>query len=451
VRAFRDNRDRPPFNATAMSLRPCALAAFAAFAFSSTAHAIGAAPTDWLHFPMYQRDTAHAVDLSAIKVRPDGLIESATRYPRSGEESWTPEESARGWYYYAPRLIDCETGFSIDTAEMLLAHDGAVVARHDNAAERLAEWKKSIPSDFMSQKWPDNSELFLACAAAFDPRVRADRAKLAKRTPAFVSDTPLLKSLLDDTHRLHEKMKPSFDERKWRQHPPATIKGVLLSLRQQRLDWLAGFEPRGAWTVEATASQPAWSEQSKAWLQAQDIEIEDLRSHGDGLLDVVLTTRSTDLLGAAYEHRPRKAADANNALLTMLVDCRTGWTAEDKIVWRDFENRPLATQVMSTKDAEGTFDSLLSAQRNDELNLMEPVGRDRAVGKICAAAAAQCKGSFTKPGDEARAQADQDRELTAEDLAAIDRAATPAEALLVVRARVRALRNQLIPTCRFGG
>ena len=434
-----------------MPLRSRALAAFAALGFTSAAHAIGSAPTDWLHFPMYERDSAHAVDLSAIKVRPDGLIESATRYPRNGEESWTPEESARGWYYYAPRLIDCETGFSIDTAEMLLAHDGAVVARHDNAAERLAEWKKSIPSDFTSQKWPDNSELFLACAAAFDPRVRADRAKLAKRAPAFLSDTPLFKSLLADTHRLHDKMKPSVDEQKLRQHPPATIKDVMLLLRQQRQNWLAGFEPSAAWTLEATAPQPAWSDASREWLRTQDLEIEDLRSHGDGLLDVVLTTRSTDLLGAAYEHRPRKAADANNALLTMLVDCRTGMTAEDKIVWRDFENRPLATQVVSTKDAEETFNTLLSSQRDQEPNLMEPATFDRAVHRICAAAAMQCKGSAAKPRDEAQRQADQERELTAEDLAAIDRAATPAEALLIVRARARALRNQFIPSCRIGG
>jgi hypothetical protein len=428
-----------------------ALAAFAALGFTSAAHAIGSAPTDWLHFPMYERDTAHAVDLSAIKVRPDGLIESATRYPRSGGESWTPEESARGWYYYAPRLIDCETGFSIDAAEMLLAHDGAVVARHDNAAERLAEWKKSIPSDFTSQKWPDNSELFLACAAAFDPRVRTDRAKLAKRAPAFLSDKPLFESLLADTHRLHDKMKPGFDEAKLRQHPPATIKGVMLTLLQQRRDWIAGFAPSTAWTLEPSAPQPAWSDASKEWLRTQDLEIEDLRSHGDGLLDVVLTTRSTDLLGAAYEHRPRKAADANNALLTMLVDCRTGLTAEDKIVWRDFENRPLATQVISTKDAEGTFDTLLSAQRDEEPNLMESAPRDRAVRQICAAAAMQCKGSAVAPRDDARAEDDQERELTAEDLAAIDRAATPAEALLVVRARVRAWRNRLIPSCRIGG
>ncbi len=427
-----------------MLLRPNALAALAAFCICSTAQAVGSAPTDWLHFPMYERDTAHAVDLSALKVRPDGLLESGTRYPRSSGEPWTPEDSARGWYYYETRLIDCETGLWIGTGAKLLAHDGTVIAQHDDAAQSLTEWKQGIDAEFARQKWPEASEIFLACAAAFDPALRAGRAKLAQRKPAFLSDAPLLKSLLPDTERMRAKTKPPFDEAAMRKRPPATIKGVLELMRKQRQAWIAGFVPPGAWTVETTAAQPRWSDASKAWLESQEIDVEDVRSRGDGLLDVVLTTRSTQMLGDAYEHRPRKAADANNALLTMTVDCRTGWTAEDKIVWRDFENRALATQIVTTKDASQTLDLLFSGLRDEQPDLLASTTFDPPVTKICAAAAAQCKGADPVLPSEERA-------LSAEDTAAIERATTAAEALAIVRARARALRDQLIPTCRIGG
>lgn len=37
---------------------------------------------DWVYFPMYVGDMAHAVDLRSLKVRPDGLLNAASRYPR---------------------------------------------------------------------------------------------------------------------------------------------------------------------------------------------------------------------------------------------------------------------------------------------------------------------------------------------------------------------------------
>ena len=84
--------------------------------------------TDWLYFPMYERDTAHAVDLTALRYRPDGLLASGTRYPGFPDEPWTEAESKAGEYNYHPRLIDCETGFFVDTAIELLGQGSKKIA-----------------------------------------------------------------------------------------------------------------------------------------------------------------------------------------------------------------------------------------------------------------------------------------------------------------------------------
>ncbi len=427
-----------------MPLRPKFLALAAALCLSTGAQAIGRAPTDWLYFPMYARDTAHAVDLTALKWRPDGLLESASRYPRTGDEGWPADAAARGWYEYETRLIDCETGLSIGTGEKLLARDGTVIAEKDRADEWFTDWKESLPSELSSHRWPNNSELFLACAAANDRALRAERAKLAKRKPAFLSDQPALARYMQDTQRMREKAKFALDTEALQEHPPATLKGVFDLLRQKRQAWLAGFTPTSTAAAGRNAAKPAkWSAQSKAWLEAQDLSLADLRSAGDGTLEATLVTRSTDLLGNAYEHRPSKAADANSALLTMSVDCRTGQTAENRIVWRDYNDRPLATQIVATKDAEHSFSRMIEAIADDP-NLFDEGDGDDAVRKICAAAAAQCQGVDPE-------QLLQSRDgWTEEDLAAVNAAPNPAQALLVARARLHAQRNHL-PTCRIGG
>ncbi|WP_423381219.1 hypothetical protein [Burkholderia sp. LMG 32019] len=74
-----------------------AVSSFVALAWLNTAHAD---EVDWLYFPMYPRDTAHAVDLRALSWRPDGLLVSASRYPRVSDDHWTEQESSRGWYGY---------------------------------------------------------------------------------------------------------------------------------------------------------------------------------------------------------------------------------------------------------------------------------------------------------------------------------------------------------------
>ena len=168
--------------------------------------------------------------------------------------------------------------------------------------------------------------------------------------------------------------------------------------------------------------------------------LSDAGAHVGQLCDAPL---STDLLGNAYEHRPSKAADANSALLTMSVDCRTGQTAENRIVWRDYNDRPLATQIVATKDAEHSFSRMIEAIADDP-NLFDEGDGDDAVRKICAAAAAQCQGVDPE-------QLLQSRDgWTEEDLAAVNAAPNPAQALLVARARLHAQRNHL-PTCRIGG
>lgn len=50
-----------------------------------------ASPQRWLNFPMYHNDSAHAVDLGALRWRSDTLLLSASRYPLHDGASWPKE------------------------------------------------------------------------------------------------------------------------------------------------------------------------------------------------------------------------------------------------------------------------------------------------------------------------------------------------------------------------
>jgi len=87
-----------------------------------------ASSSEWLNFPMYSRDSAHAVHLKALKLRPDGLLEAASRYPGHNKEMWSAPENAQGQHEYERRLIDCQSGLHFTYETRLLARDGSVVA-----------------------------------------------------------------------------------------------------------------------------------------------------------------------------------------------------------------------------------------------------------------------------------------------------------------------------------
>lgn len=192
---------------------------------------------DWVYFPMYPNDTAHAVHLSSLKFRPDGLLTAATRYPRTSGEPWTEQESKAGWYSYDERLIDCETGFFVETATSLLAHDGTRLAtrakQHDQQVSRL----EMQLQESAAKRWPHHSDIFLACAAASNPAFKKQRAAQAAKVQPLFSDTSIVEALSADNAPLLALARMRYDFSRIEKRPAALASDLFDEMRAQYLAW----------------------------------------------------------------------------------------------------------------------------------------------------------------------------------------------------------------------
>lgn len=399
-------------------------------------------PTAWLYYSMYSGDYSHAVHLSALKQRPDGLLESASRYPRYQDEPWTEAESARGRYNYAPRLIDCETGFSIETGQHLLDTDGKIVASRDTAERSLAGWKQDLDGELRNHKWPVKDEYFLACAGARAESLQAARRKLALTPLPRLTYKPLIASLREDSDKL-------FVRSLWT-HMPKVPKGKSITTpaslfeaaAQSYTDWLAGFMPENR--PAPRPDQQALSEDRLAWLKEHGADIEAVRSRGDGTVEFVNRNPSRfEVPYSVLEERPAASENASRAGLLQRVDCRNGLQAGLQLDWMDAENGLLARQAYPAGETAREIEQQVSRQDAEALNLFTNLSLDRDVRiMVCIAAAAQCSGN--KPRfPEAFA-------LKTADYQAVYQATTAADALLAVRAAHRAYRQRLVPGCRIG-
>jgi hypothetical protein len=310
------------------------------FAAACAVLALGAAQAheaDWVYFPMYERDTAHAVHLPALNLRADGLLEAASRYPRLSEEEWTAAENSAGWYEYARRLIDCETGFSVELEAQLLDRASQPIASRPRAA---AAWVEELTAQLRSasnRRWPDNSESALACIAASHPTLREERARRAAQPAPVVSSTPSIKALIAETPSLLRVANKYFDLDAVATAEPQTPEAVFEQLQQQYVDWRK--------SLNRSVVFAAPPEESLVRLRAKVAET--LRAEGAPEMafrllapDVVESLEDWQRL---WETPPEPAKDAVVQATVLRTDCRSGLTVSLATVWLNERHEPLHT------------------------------------------------------------------------------------------------------------
>jgi len=419
-------------------LKSGALALCVASVFSSAQ----ADPFDWLYFPMYSRDTAHAVHLSALKLRPDGLLDSATRYPRVPEEQWTQAESEAGWNDYQQRLIDCETGFSIVHREHLLSQEGNIIASRDNTAANLAKWKVGLANEMRQPSWPIANEIFLACAAAGDAQFLAQRRQQSKKKVEVFSYTPRIKALKAETQDIFwpkTNFRPDIDG--LLKHPPADPYALFDKLQRQYRAWLSGFAPELANQGKSgrESAVAGLSEENQRWLAAQQIQVANVASRPDGAVRYTNLQPGYADLPADYREVPSKLRNAEAAELDMYLDCQSGRQVPSRLVWLDGERKPLLGIPIGVKPILQALKQQ-AAYNNDAVpsNILQAPSNSA----ICQAVAAQCQG-------KAPAELSPFK-FSTQDEEAIKQADSPAAALLVVREAYRNYRRNFIPNCAVG-
>lgn len=224
---------------------------------------------DWVYFPMYNNDSAHSVHLSHLKFRPDGLLRSASRYPRTSDEQWPEDISKVAWYGYEERLIDCETGFFVETSSSLLAQDGKrLISRPAEHKAQVARLEAQLTKN--SRSWPTQSEIFLACAAASNAKFRQKRAAQAAKPIPLFSDRSLVDILAEDTETLWAMKTMRFDFSRIGKKPSAPASALFDDMRAQYGQWR-----KNAFNVSVTA-RPADARRDKAALAAMKARIKEL-------------------------------------------------------------------------------------------------------------------------------------------------------------------------------
>lgn len=423
------------------------LAILAGLMTACTAPAAGAEldPAEWMYFSMYPGDTAHSVHLSALRVRADGLLESASRYPLHSEDAWTPEEFALAWYEYAPRLIDCETGYSIMTHQQLLDEQGKPVAQHDDAAQSLARWKDGLRAELRNHKWPDDSEFFLACASAADNRLLAARRGLAKKPLPRLAYKPLIATLRPDTTAMWKRRLWQYEVDASKKKAPATPTELFDQAVRHYRAWLATFMPGGTAMAEpaATAPHAGLSTEIRRWLADHGADVEALSSRGDGT--VIYVDREPSTFDVPYEllqQRPDNAAEATRADLQIHLDCASGVRVPTRLDWLDGKRNLMATQPMPTALLATHLMRQLAGAQQEERNILSMPALTDVGRLVCLAAAAQCTGTTPK---EVPAF-----ELSVDAAEAIKQATAPEAALLALRAAYRSYRQRFVPACSIG-
>lgn len=348
----------------ALMLSPCAWAA------------TGQKPdhSRWLHF-MGQRASAHAIDMDHLQVLDDGLLASATRYPRTSAAGWTDTQNRKGYYEYIERLIDCHTGLSIDVAISLLDRHNQPVARRtfdrDHQIEEVAlRWDQVA-----RHKWPDRSETWLACAAAAHP------------------DT------VDDAHMPDMPEHWFFDIAKVGDAPPSDMRGAFERLRKQYQDYRAGYLallPASLTQSDEHAAAPS----GKRW-HAVDasyhhvyLDMHSLQTDGHGVIEYVMRTNARRLRRKPDYLPNRVVLDAR-----YMVDCRNGLSVPVEQTFHaraEGKGMPAVGKTLLHRAAPvlSTLASMAPRRRNRQLTWTQWLGpNQRATGiaaHMCRVAARRC-------------------------------------------------------------
>jgi hypothetical protein len=407
---------------------------------------------DWLYFPMYERDTAHAVDLRALKFRPDGLLAAGSRYPRHAYEQWTKEQNERGWYEYESRVIDCETGLWVVTGEALLGQDASVIASKPfDPAEARQSLLRHVTS-MSSDKWPSNSEIFLSCAAASKPGFLAQRQKAAKQPLPLISYEPLTAQFMGDSTALAAIGKQPLDFSVYDKRLPATPAALFDDLMRQYTGWQQSFDR--SYRPAGSGLNAAWAARMQKAFDAQFREVQ-------GLPDTVRVLpagrvefqRQAQLPWGAEP--PRQAPKARLATDVLRADCESGIAVPIARVWRDEDDKALWTQPLT---AAAALEAV--AGRRGGLNDAEAAvwplrtgpgegGTTYAICRVVARVAQHLAHAKTGPVPEETDDAVDDPMNTLAalgvDASAFNALSTPESMLLALRAAVRAQRARFNP------
>jgi hypothetical protein len=259
-----------------------------------------ATPERWGRF---MGDGIHAVDRDRLKVRADGLLESASRYPRTSSQGWTAEQNASGHYEYLERLLDCRTGLYMDTAVLLLDQDNQPIARRDQPYEDQLQQIALRQDEVASHRWPASSEIWLACALAMMPRGQADSAAAPELGPE-----PAV----------------AYDYAAIGDAPPADARGLFDRLRAQYDHAIARYAP----PLPAPKTTAAAPRRGERWLRSSPSEdslpafdLDSLRHRGDGVIEVTARTSR-----AQVERWPQDIPEDAQVEQVLAIDCRNGLT-----------------------------------------------------------------------------------------------------------------------------
>ena len=196
----------------------------------------------WLNFPMYHNDTAHAVDLGALRWRSDTLLETASRYPLHDGKSWPKELYTQAWYVYVKRLVDCQTGNDADLSEALLDRDGQVlIERKAKSPPRMSAHRTGE-----GNRWLVSSEIGLACLAASDPKLLGQRRDAARQPAPRISYLPTSALLQDDATLLRSKLNFRLDMPMLQAVKAQGAGAVFSSIASQRAQWQRELHGPGA-------------------------------------------------------------------------------------------------------------------------------------------------------------------------------------------------------------
>jgi|GEM_PF-5932144 len=248
-------------------------------------------------------DGAHAVDRDRLTPRADGLIESASRYPRTSAHGWTAEQNARGYYESLERLLDCRTGLYLDTALLLLDRDSQPVARRELSYEDQLQQIAWRQDEVATHRWPDSSEIWLACALAMTPRGKAgSTAAPETQSPAEFA----------------------YDYAAIGDAPPADARALFERLRAQYDQAIARYAPPLP-AAKTTAAVPRRNERRSRSAPAEDalsaFDLDSLRHRGDGAIEVTSRASRTDV-----ERWPQAVPEDAKVEQVLAIDCRNGLT-----------------------------------------------------------------------------------------------------------------------------
>ncbi len=224
------------FVAAKYSARPVAAAVLALLALGA-APVAGAADEDYLFFPASATDNSRAIHLTSLAFGADGLLTSATRYPRSRSEAWMPEDASRAAAFnYDTRLIDCETGFYVETAAALHDQGGKQLADRASPVRQLSTQLEMQLKQADSDNWPEPTDVFLACAAASSPTLKGQRATRAIKAQFLAAD-PANPVQLEDSKQLFAMARMRYDFAGIDKQPPTSTQALFGEMRAQYAAW----------------------------------------------------------------------------------------------------------------------------------------------------------------------------------------------------------------------